>query len=86
MNICNNKKALYDYFIEEKFEAGLQLEGWEVKAMRAGKVQLRDSYVKVKDGEVWLLGCSVTPLLSASTHVFTDTSRIKKLLLNKKEK
>lgn len=85
MNICSNKKALHDYSIDERFEAGLVLEGWEVKAMRAGKAQLRDSYVKIKNGEVWLLGCQITPLISASTHVYTDTSRVKKLLLKNKE-
>lgn len=83
MSIINNKKALHDYFIEEKFEAGVVLEGWEVKAIRAGKGQLKDSYVKIKNGEVWLLGFSVTPMLSTSTHVRADSSRIKKLLLHR---
>lgn len=85
MNIANNRKALHDYFIEERFEAGMVLEGWEVKAMRAGRVQLRDSYVKVKDGEVWLLGCNVTPMISTSSHVLADSDRIKKLLLKNRE-
>lgn len=85
MNIANNRKALHDYFIEERFEAGMVLEGWEVKAMRDGRVQLRDSYVKVKDGEVWLLGCHVTPMLSTSSHVHADADRIKKLLLKNRE-
>ncbi|MFN8769518.1 MAG: SsrA-binding protein SmpB [Neisseriaceae bacterium] len=85
MSITTNKKALFDYYIEERYEAGIVLEGWEVKAIRAGKVQLRDSYVKIKNGEVWLLGCQISPLISASTHKYTDTSRIKKLLLNNKE-
>jgi SsrA-binding protein len=85
MDIANNRKALHDYFIEERFEAGMVLEGWEVKAMRTGRVQLRDSYVKIKDGEVWLLGCSVTPLISTSSHVHADTARIKKLLLKNRE-
>jgi SsrA-binding protein len=85
MNISSNKKALHDYYILERYEAGLALLGWEVKAIRAGKVQLRDSYVKIKEKEVWLLGCQITPLISSSTHIFTDASRVKKLLLNKKE-
>ena len=85
MNIANNRKATHDYFIEERFEAGMVLEGWEVKAMRDGRVQLRDSYVKVKDGEVWLLGCHVTPLISTSSHIHADAGRIKKLLLKNRE-
>jgi SsrA-binding protein len=85
MSITNNKKALHDYFIEERYEAGMVLEGWEVKAIREGKVQLRDSYVKVKNGEMWLLGCHITPLISASTHIHTDIGRVKKLLLNARE-
>ena len=85
MSIANNKKALHDYFIEERYEAGIVLEGWEVKAIREGKVQLRDSYVKIKNGEMWLLGCQITPLISASTHIHTDTTRVKKLLLNARE-
>ena len=85
MQIASNKKALFDYFIEERYEAGMVLEGWEVKAIRENKVQLKDSYVKIKDGEMWLLGCHISALRSASTHVNPDTERIKKLLLNKKE-
>jgi SsrA-binding protein len=85
MNICSNKKALHDFYIEEKYEAGIVLEGWEVKAIRAGKVQLRDSYIKIINQEIWLLGCSITPLISASTHIHTDTTRVKKLLLLKKD-
>jgi SsrA-binding protein len=85
MSICSNKKALHDFYIEEKYEAGLVLEGWEVKAIRAAKVQLRDSYIKIINGEVWLLGCSITPLISASTHIHTDTTRVKKILLLKKD-
>ncbi len=85
MNISTNKKALHDYFIEERFEAGVMLQGWEVKAMRAGKVQLRDSYVRIKDKEAWLLGCQVSPLIFASTHIHPDSVRIKKLLLHQKE-
>ena len=85
MNISNNKKVLHDYFIEDRYEAGLVLEGWEVKAIREGKVQLKDSYVKIKEGEMWLLGCNISALNSASTHVNPDAQRIRKLLLNKKE-
>ncbi|HMT03154.1 MAG TPA: SsrA-binding protein SmpB [Burkholderiales bacterium] len=85
MNISNNKKALHDYFIEDKYEAGIILEGWEIKAIREGKVQLRDSYVKIKNGEIWLLGCHISPLISASSHVHPDADRIRKLLLNKAE-
>lgn len=85
MQIASNKKAFFDYYIEERYEAGMVLEGWEVKAIRENKVQLKDSYVKIKDGELWLLGCHISALRSASTHVNPDTERIKKLLLNKKE-
>jgi SsrA-binding protein len=85
MQIASNKKALFDYYIEERYEAGMVLEGWEVKAIRENRVQLKDSYVKIKDGEMWLLGCHISALNSASTHVNPDTERIKKLLLNKKE-
>lgn len=85
MSIITNKKAFHDYFIEEKFEAGIVLEGWEVKAIRAGKGQLKDSYVKIKNGEVWLLGFDVNPMISTSTHVRADSSRLKKLLLHRTE-
>jgi len=85
MQIASNKKALFDYYIEERYEAGMVLEGWEVKAIRENKVQLKDSYVKIKDGEMWLLGCHISALRSASTHVNPDAERIKKLLLKKKE-
>lgn len=83
--IARNKRAFHDYHIEDKFEAGLALTGWEVKSLRAGKVQLTDSYVLMKDGEAWLLGVHITPLLSASTHVIADPTRTRKLLLNKRE-
>ena len=76
---------MHDFFIEDRYEAGLVLEGWEVKSIRDGKVQLKDSYVKVKNGELWLLGCHISPSISTSTHVSADSDRIKKLLLNKKE-
>lgn len=83
--IAQNKRAKFDYFLEEKFEAGLVLEGWEVKALRAGKAQLTDSYVIFKDGEAWLLGSQITPLPTTSTHVVADPQRTRKLLLNAKE-
>lgn len=85
MSIAENKKAFHDYFIEEKLEAGLVLEGWEVKSIRAGRVQLKEAYVIVKDGEVWLLGCHISPLTTASTHVTPDPVRTRKLLLHERE-
>ncbi|HET8697347.1 MAG TPA: SsrA-binding protein SmpB [Gammaproteobacteria bacterium] len=83
--IAQNKKARFDYFIEERVEAGLALQGWEVKSMRAGKAQLVDAYVILRDGEAWLLGSHVTPLNTASTHVDANPTRIRKLLLNRRE-
>lgn len=83
--IALNKRAKFDYFIEERFEAGLVLEGWEVKALRAGKAQLTDSYVLFKDGEAFLLGAQITPLNTVSTHVHTDPIRTRKLLLSRRE-
>jgi SsrA-binding protein len=83
--IADNKKALFNYFIEERFEAGMVLEGWEVKSVREGKVQLTDGYVIAKQGELFLLGCQINPLNSASTHVRPDSIRTKKLLLKKDE-
>jgi SsrA-binding protein len=85
MSIVSNKKAYHDYFIEEKYEAGIVLEGWEVKAIRAGRVQLKDTYVIVRDGELWLLGGHISPLLTASTHVRPDMTRTRKLLLKADE-
>jgi SsrA-binding protein len=85
MSIAENKKAFHDYFIEERLETGLVLEGWEVKAIRAGRVQLKEAYVIVKDGEVWLLGCHISPLTTASTHVKPDPVRTRKLLLHARE-
>ena len=81
--IADNKKAAFNYFFEERFEAGIVLHGWEVKALRSGKVQLTDGYVIVKDGELFLIGCQINPLKTASTHVNPDAARIKKLLLKK---
>jgi SsrA-binding protein len=83
--IAQNKKARFDYFIEERLEAGLALQGWEVKSLRAGKAQLVDSYVIIRDGEPWLLGSHVTPLATASTHVQPDPTRTRKLLMNRRE-
>lgn len=83
--IALNKKAKHDYFIEERFEAGIALLGWEVKSLRAGKCQLVDSYVLLKGGEAWLLGARIEPLHSASTHVSSDPIRTRKLLLNRRE-
>ncbi len=80
--IALNKKAKHDYFIEERVEAGLQLEGWEVKSLRAGRAQLRDSYVLLKNGEAWLFGALITPLPTASTHIQPDPTRSRKLLLH----
>ena len=83
--IALNKKARHDYFIEERFEAGIVLEGWEVKSLRAGRAQLTESYVIIKNEEAWLLGMHVTPLPTASTHIHPDPTRTRKLLLHKKE-
>lgn len=84
-SIVRNKKALHDFFVEDSFEAGIALEGWEVKSLRQKKVQLVDSYVLIKDGEAWLLGCNIQPLSTASTHVIADPGRTKKLLMHRKE-
>ena len=85
MSIVENKKAYHDYFIEEKFEAGVALEGWEVKAIRAGRAQLKEAYVVVKNGEIVLLGAHVTPLATASTHIRPDPTRTRKLLMHREE-
>ena len=85
MSIVENKKAYHDYFIEEKFEAGLALDGWEVKAIRAGRAQIKEAYVIVKDGELLLIGAHVTALAAASTHVNPDPVRTRKLLLHREE-
>ena len=82
MSIVDNKKAFFDYFIEERFEAGLVLEGWEVKAIRAGRVHVKEAYVVIRKAELFLIGCHITPLLSASTHIVPDSNRTRKLLLN----
>ena len=83
--IALNKKARHDYFIEDRFEAGLALQGWEVKSLREGRAQLADSYIVIKDNEAWLFGFHISPLLSASTHVTPDPTRTRKLLLHRRE-
>ncbi len=85
MSIAENRKALFNYHIEERFEAGIVLEGWEVKAIREGQVQLTDGYVVVKDGELFLIGLRINALRSASTHVSPDADRTKKLLMHRTE-
>ena len=85
MSIADNKKAFHDYFIEERYEAGLVLEGWEVKAIRAGRTQLKEAYVVLKGEEVWVIGMLVSPLATASAHVKPDPTRSRKLLLKAEE-
>jgi SsrA-binding protein len=83
--IVQNKKARHDYFIEDSFEAGLVLQGWEVKSVREGRAQLREAYVVLKDHEAWLVGAHITPLLSASTHITAEPTRSRKLLLHREQ-
>lgn len=83
--IAQNKKARFEFFIEDTFEAGIVLQGWEVKSLRAGKAQLSDSYVLIRDGEAWLANALITPLTTASTHIVPAPQRDRKLLLNKAE-
>lgn len=83
--IVLNKKARHDFNLEDRFEAGMVLEGWEVKSLRAGKVQIRDSYVFIKNNEAWLSSTVITPLQTASTHIHPEPQRIRKLLLNRDE-
>jgi SsrA-binding protein len=85
MAIVENKKAFFEYFIEERYEAGMVLEGWEVKAIRAGRVQLKEGYVYLRDGAPYLVGCNISPLISTSTHVNADATRSRKLLLKADE-
>ncbi|MBU1235356.1 MAG: SsrA-binding protein SmpB [Gammaproteobacteria bacterium] len=85
MSIVDNKKAFHDYFIEEKFEAGLALEGWEAKSIRAGRAQIKEAYVVIKEGEIFLIGAHISPLAQASTHVSHDPVRTRKLLLHARE-
>ncbi|MDP3439735.1 MAG: SsrA-binding protein SmpB [Azonexus sp.] len=85
MSITVNKKAFHDYFVEEKYEAGIVLEGWEVKAIRAGRMNIKESYVIIKNGELFLIGMHISPLAMASTHNQHDPIRTRKLLLHSKE-
>ena len=85
IRIADNKKAIFNYRIEERFEAGMVLEGWEVKSVREGKVQLTDGYVVIRGGELFIIGCQINPLGTASTHVRPDSVRTKKLLMHKDE-
>jgi SsrA-binding protein len=85
MSIVENRKAFHDYFIEERYEAGIALEGWEVKAIRAGRVQIAEAYVIVRDGALHLIGSHISPLPTASTHVRADPTRTRKLLLHAEE-
>ena len=85
MAIVHNRKASHDYFIEERFEAGLVLAGWEVKAIRAGRAQIGDAYVLAKDDALWLIGAHLSPLATASTHITPDPTRTRKLLLHAEE-
>ncbi|MEZ5661579.1 MAG: SsrA-binding protein SmpB [Burkholderiaceae bacterium] len=82
MSILQNKKAQHDYHIEERFEAGLALEGWEVKAIRGGRAQLKEAYVIIRNGELYLFGAHITPLPEASTHITPDPTRTRKLLMH----
>ena len=85
MSIIQNKKAFHDYFIEVKYEAGIVLEGWEVKAIRDGRANIKEAYVIIQKGEIFLLGCHITPMGNASTHINPDNIRTRKLLLNNDE-
>ena len=85
MSIAQNKKAFHDYFVEQQFEAGIELEGWEVKSIRAGRLQLKEAYVIVRNGEIFLIGCHISPLATVSTHFQPDPVRTRKLLLHKEE-
>jgi SsrA-binding protein len=85
VTIVENRKALHDYFIEERYEAGLELQGWEVKAVRAGRAQLKEAYVIVQAEEIFLIGAHISPLAAASTHVQADPVRTRKLLLHAEE-
>jgi len=85
MSIAQNKKAFHDYFIEDKYEAGIVLEGWEVKAIRDNRANIKEAYVIIQRGEIYLIGCHVTPMGAASTHIRPDTIRTRKLLLHNEE-
>ncbi len=83
--IADNRRALHEYFIDQRYEAGVALQGWEVKALRAGRLQLQEAYVLLKDGEAWLFGAHVSPLPTTSTHVVADPTRSRKLLLHRRQ-
>lgn len=83
--IALNRKARHEFFIEDRIEAGIALEGWEVRSLRAGRAQIAEGYVVIKHGQVWLLGANITPLPSASTHIHTDPTRTRRLLLHRRE-
>jgi SsrA-binding protein len=85
MSITENKKAFHDYFVEDRYEAGIVLEGWEIKSIRAGRAQIKESYVVLKDGEAFLIGAHISPLITASTHDKHDPTRTRKLLLHRGE-
>src|SRR3977135_1388889 len=85
MTIAENRRAHFDYHLEERHEAGMVLHGWEIKAIRAGQVQLTDGYVVIRDGELYLIGCRINALRNASTHVSPEADRTKKLLMHKEE-
>ena len=85
MSIIDNRKAFHDYFIEDKYEAGLVLEGWEVRAIRAGRANIKESYVVIRGAEIFIVGMHITPLESASTHIHPDPTRTRKLLLHAEE-
>ena len=85
MSIAQNKKAFHDYFVEQKFEAGIALEGWEVKAIRAGRAQLKEAYVIVRNSEIYMIGCHISPLPTTATHFKPDPVRTRKLLLHSEE-
>ena len=85
MSIVDNKRAFHEYFIEERYEAGMALEGWEVKAIRAGKAQIKEAYVRVKGTQILLVGATISPLQTASTHIHPDPTRSRALLLHREE-
>ncbi len=85
LRIADNKRAFHEYFIEERLEAGIALQGWEVKSLRDGRGQINEAYVYIRDGEIFLIGMHISPLLSASTHVRPDSTRTRKLLLHRRE-
>ena len=85
MSIVQNKKAFHDFFIEDKYETGVVFEGWEVKSIRAGRVQLKEAYVTIRNSELYLIGCHISPLSTASTHIHPDPTRTRKLLLHTEE-